>query len=364
MSFLKSTLQISIKSFLAASFGILGLFSTLFILLFVVIAIGAAASSAESQTDPEQEVIFGDADARATFASIKINGIILGEPATDDEFFSLFDEVGITYGYDVKEELSALAADGSIDGVILEIDSPGGTIFGSKAIADGIEGYKRVTDKPVVVFVSGSAASGAYWAAASSDVIFADSGTMIGSIGVILGPFKRYSSVVGEAEAFGGAIQTTEDIETSFITAGEAKDLGNPYRDMTEKEKNILQKMVDNSYEEFVTHVAQQRNLSTQEIKDQIGAYIYDEIQAKELNLIDDVASKEVAYARLAELAGQKESFNVVRVLGPTGFFDVLLGAVSGMKNQEVQQPSPVQQLCSTNPRVLALELTASGFCQ
>lgn len=364
MSFLKSTLQISIKSFLAASFGILGLFSTLFILLFVIIALGAAAGTTDPQADPEQEVIFGDTDAKATFASIKINGIILGEPATDDEFFALFDEVGITYGYEVKQELSALAADDSIDGVILEIDSPGGTIFGSKAIADGIEGYKRVTDKPVVVFVSGSAASGAYWAAVSSDLIFADSGTMVGSIGVILGPFKRYSSVVGEAQAFGGAIQTTEDIGTTFITAGEAKDLGNPYRDMTEKEQEILQAMVDNSYEQFVTHVAEKRNLTAQDIRDQIGAYIYDEVQAKNLNLIDDIASKEVAYKRLAELAGQNDSFNIVRVLGPAGFFDVLLGAVSSFNHQDAQHLSPTQQLCSTNPRVLALELSASGFCQ
>ena len=347
---------------MAMGFGVLGLFVSFFMILLALVAVGASLGSSSSGSDDlQEEYIYGKDSADKTFASIKLSGIILGEPTSDDDFFTLFSDVGVVYGYDVKKQLRELSEDQDIDGIVLDIDSPGGTIFGSQAIADGISEYKQKTGKPVVAFVGGSAASGAYWAAAGADKIIADYGTLVGSIGVILGPFKEYGTVVSESAAFAGGVETTDGITTTFITAGEAKDLGNPYRKMTEKEQVLLQKMVDNSYSQFVSHVSKNRQIEESIIRNSIGAYVYDEKQAMDLGLIDSVGSREDAYLLLAEISNvEANNFNVVRTFSPSSFMDVLLGVFS-------PQPTPrsfsEHQLCTTGPKVLVLDVPSSQIC-
>ena len=85
----------------------------------------------------------------------------------------------------MEDNIWQAAKEDSIKGVVLMVNSPGGTIFGSNAILDGVKEYKNETGKPVIAFVTGMAASGGYWASLGADEIIADSGSTIGSIGVI-----------------------------------------------------------------------------------------------------------------------------------------------------------------------------------
>lgn len=281
---------------------------------------------------------YGDKDADARFVSIPINGVIMGEQQSTDEFFSNFVTEGIVYGYEVKEQLQELANEEDVAGVVLEINSPGGTIFGSQAIADGVKEYKEKTGKPVVAYVASVAASGGYWVAASADEIIADHGTTLGSIGVILGPFKYYDGVVSEdGGILMGGIETENGITTEYITAGKYKDAGNPYRELTSEERAILQEGVDNSYNTFVSYVAERRKIDEAAVRDTIGALPYDDIKSVELKLSDATGNKDQAYDRLAELA-KISDYKIIQRSGTGSFWEMLQEATFGFGSEKTVQ--------------------------
>jgi protease-4 len=259
----------------------------------------------------EYEVIDGDDNSSDSILSIPINGIILTDSSADSGFFDFLQEGGATYGYDVKDELKRAANDPSIKAIMLEINSPGGTVSGANAIAEGVAYYKKVTGHPVYSHITDLGASGAYWSAASTDYIVSEIGSTVGSIGVIMGPFKYYNKVTAES-SFGGGVQTDGGIDYTYITAGQYKDTGSPYRKMTDDEVKHWQTAINNEYDGFVTYVSSRRNISRDTIVNQIKALPYDTKRALELHLIDKVGSKEFAQDLLAQKAGITD-YNVVQ---------------------------------------------------
>lgn len=266
----------------------------------------------------------GNKYSKNYLAVVPISGVILTEPSNDP--LSSWLESQITYGYEVKDLLLNMAEMDSIKGVILHIDSPGGTVVGSKAIGDGINAYRQRTSKPIFAYVSGTSASGSYWAASQADKIIADTGTNIGSIGVIFGPFKYYKGVIEEDYgAFSGGVVTQDGVETTYITGGKSKDVGNPYRQITAEEKAILQEGVNDAYTEFVKAVAQGRKISEFTIVEQIGAMIYGEKQAGELGLIDAVGSRHSAFQDLVNTVGiSGDDYQFVQPNSALGFWQEL----------------------------------------
>ena len=138
-----------------------------------------------------------------------------------------------------------------------------------------------------------------------ADRILADHGSLIGSIGVRLGTIPYYDGVIAtEGGLLGGGVTTKNGITYTSITSGRGKDVGSPYRPLTEEEKRVLQKGTDSSYDEFVAHVAKSRNIPERTIRDEMGALIFSNSQAQEFKLIDGTANREEAYAELAKMAG------------------------------------------------------------
>lgn len=272
-------------------------------LLFVIITAGiTAAAQAGSQDTGDYNVLYGPKDSKNKLLAIPVSGVIYGSPETDGGG-GLFSS-NLTYGYDIKQQLLDAADDDSIDGIVLVMNTPGGTIYGSKAIADGVIEYQKRTNRPVLAFVASMSASGGMYAMSPATRIVADHGTLIGSIGVRIGPFEYYDKVKAvDGPFFSGGVETVNGITYTEITAGRGKDVGSPYRPMTDEEKAVFQTGVNNSYNEFVAQVALGRKLSEQKIREQIGALIYDELTAKQLGLIDGIAEKESAYRQAAELA-------------------------------------------------------------
>jgi protease-4 len=177
----------------------------------------------------------------------------------------------------------------------------------------------------VLAFVRDQAASGGYWAAASADEIIADSGAMTGSIGVIFGPLKYYNGVIEEGSSLFGNVVTQNGIETTYITGGGGKDVGNPYRKITEEELRILQTSVSNEYDKFVEFVSKRRGISALDIKNKVKAHIYGNAQAIDLKLIDASGNRTTAFDRLKELA-KVSDYKVVQVGSDLGFWDALFG--------------------------------------
>lgn len=300
---------------------------------FVLMVISASSSDPAAAQAPTYTHVYGKGEQQ--LLSIKVDGIIVGNETEDA--IGLFSE-GYVSGYQIKKRLIQAASDDTIHGVVLEINSPGGTIYGSHAIADGVAFYKEKTKKPVYAHIQGSGASGAYWAAVAADKVVADFGSDVGSIGVVMGPFQYYDKVLAEdGGLLTGGVVTQNGIETTVITAGKSKDVGNPYRKLTEAEIASLQKSVNNEYDNFVRYVGNRRGISELALRNQIGAMIYDNKTATELKLIDTTASREDVYHEVADKAGVKDDFQVVREETMPGFLEAMLGAITNRKPKQVE---------------------------
>jgi protease-4 len=110
----------------------------------------------------------------------------------------------------------------------------------------------------------------------------------------------------------GGGITTEGGIEQTIISAGRSKDLGNPFRRLTDEEKAVLQSGVDSIYQDFVGHIAQERNIPLETIIEEMGAQIFANEQAQSYGLIDSTKSWDEALNELAGLAGLGDDFQLV----------------------------------------------------
>ena len=283
--------------------------------LFALISLGMLLNSiTKDGASTSLERVWGTEGASGNLRAIRISGTIMTD-AADGALLS-----SGTYGYEVADQLDSLKTD-QVDGVVLLVNTPGGTITGSKAIADAITRYRERTGKPVLVHVEGSSTSGGVYSTATANEIIADHGSMIGSIGVILGPLPRYKDVVATGSTLlQQGITTTGGISQEYITAGSGKDLNNPYRDLTEQERQRLQAMVDDDYEIFVAEVAAGRKLDPQSIRNELGAGIFSARQAVNVGLADAVMGRDEFFRHAATAAGRDPDKTVVeKVSEPTG---------------------------------------------
>lgn len=230
------------------------------------------------------------------------------------------------YGYEVAAEIDSLTVDDAA-GVVLLVNTPGGSIAGSRAISDAVVRYQERTGQPVLVHVSSISASGGVYATAPANEILADHGAMVGSIGVIFGPFVHYDRVIATSGSlFESGVTTTGGITTEYLTAGEGKDFGNPYRAITQKERAIYQQGLVNEYDAFVSHVAEYRDLPDDQIRSTIGAHLYDTTRAEQLGLIDGVMGREEFFQYAAEAAGLDPADTRVEAIQPPSIWEAWLG--------------------------------------
>jgi protease-4 len=320
--------------------GCFGMSLVLFLALPGILLIAAIAACAGDGGGDDYDFVYGEEGAPNRLLSIPIQGVILGEEPDET---SIFGNPGIVYGYEIKKKLAEAAKDRSIDGIILEFETPGGTIFGSQAIADGVREYKAATGKPVLAFVAGISASGGMYGMAPADLILADHGSLLGSIGVTMGAFEYWDVLIGtDGGIFGGGVTTANGIEFQPITAGRGKDVGAPYRRLTEEERQVLQQSVDDIYDDFVALVSETRNIPQATIRNVIGALVYSNKQAQELGLIDGTANRQQAYERAAQLAALSPgTWQVVRESSDLSLFGGLFGR-SGAKPAESTGPSGI----------------------
>lgn len=284
-----------------------------------------------STEDQAYTFVSGDKESKNLLVSLPVEGVILGSPPQEISA-SPMGWFNVTYGYSIQKALEKAADDDQVKGIFLHVQSPGGTIFGSMAIFDGIKTFQKSTGKPVLVFIEGLSASGCVMAMVGADAIYADYGSYIGSIGV-LGPGLTYydQPTATEGGIMGGGIVTRGGIERTIISAGRGKDLGNPFRRATDEEIRNLQHGTDIEYDNFVRHVAENRKISETVIRDRMGAQIFDNRTAQDFGLIDSTLNRNAALAKLADMAGIAEDFQLVRPRrAPTRLWQKLLFSMAG----------------------------------
>ncbi|ECO2791440.1 signal peptide peptidase SppA [Campylobacter jejuni] len=189
----------------------------------------------------------------------------------------------------VLEKIINAKNDSNIKGVLFVVDSPGGAFAPSMELALAIKDLK--IKKPVLVYASGTMASGSYLAGVGANKILANPASFIGSIGVIM----QGADLSGLANKLG--------IKEQTIQAGEFKSAGTFARAWNENERNFLQGLIDQSYDLFTGFVAKERALDLNKKDQWANARVFLAAKAKELGLIDELSNYENAKKELEKLA-------------------------------------------------------------
>ena len=185
-------------------------------------------------------------------------------------------------GYNHKrflEMLEEAGEDRGVNGIILRVDTPGGGVVESAEIHDKIVEIQEKYKKPVYISMGNTAASGGYYISAPADKIVAHPATLTGSIGVIMESIN-YAEL---ADKLG--------IDFNTIKSGEFKDIMSASREMTKDERQILQTMIDELYDEFVQVIVDGREMSESEVRKLGDGRVYTGSQAKQNGLVDDLGS-------------------------------------------------------------------------
>ncbi|OGW11259.1 MAG: hypothetical protein A2W77_07440 [Nitrospinae bacterium RIFCSPLOWO2_12_39_16] len=222
----------------------------------------------------------GDLTQRDKLALVRIEGVI-----TESE--------------DIVRQIKKYREDSSIKGIVLRIDSPGGAVGPSQEIYREV--LKTTEGKKVVASMGGLAASGGYYIACAANKVFANPGTITGSIGVIMA-FSNFEELMKKL-----------GLKTTVIKSGKFKDVGSPVRELTEEERKILQNVSDDIHGQFIEAVAKGRNLKIESVKELADGRIFSGRQAKESGLIDELGTLEDAISYATKLAGIKDKAKIVQ---------------------------------------------------
>jgi protease-4 len=212
----------------------------------------------------------------------------------------------------ILSQIRAATIDEEVKAIILEVDSPGGSVTPSDEIYAALEQFKREdTERLIMVFIRDLGASGAYYAAMAGDYIMAEPTAIVGSVGVIM----QTLNMKGLGDKVG--------LSSVTIASGENKDMLNPFEEVNPQHLAMLQELVDSMQERFASIVETSRGLETRELLD---GRVFNVTQAVENNLIDGVGYWQDAVDKLKFLLDVDDLY-VVRYYKELSFFDSLLGA-------------------------------------
>lgn len=200
----------------------------------------------------------------------------------------------------IREELKKAGKDGDVRALVLRINSPGGTVTASDIIYREIEAFKERKKIPVVTVMMDLGASGGYYVALAGDTIVAHPTTVTGSIGVIM----LTVNAQGLLEKIG--------VSASAIKSGPRKDMGSPFRQITDEERAIFQSVIDELQRQFVAKVAERRKLPLDSVRQLADGRIYTAEQALAAKLIDQIGYMEDAIRTARRAAGVQEARVIV----------------------------------------------------
>ncbi|MDR2733303.1 MAG: signal peptide peptidase SppA [Spirochaetota bacterium] len=258
----------------------------------------------------ERGSVSGDSAAlgpeRPGIAVFDINGAISFD---EQRSFMGFGQRGAA---SIAETIRHFSENKLVRGLVLRINSPGGSVAATQEIYNAVKRF-RESGKPVVVSMGDVAASGGYYVACAASSIFANPGSITGSIGVIM-----------SAPNLSGLYDWAH-IEWNVIKSGRFKDIMSPFRAMTEEERKLLGEMIQDAYLQFFDAVHGSREITREKLESLAQGQVFSGRQALAEGLIDDVGDFEAALLEAAKLAGiagrpyliyEKQSYNLLDLLG------------------------------------------------
>ena len=299
----------------------------LLLLSFLVSAVcGVYLTVKPGMSCPEEKIESGTSFALVSskkegsgpgLAWIKIRGVIAEEDSQ-----SVF--AAPSSASSISKRIREAAKDKNVKAIVLDINSPGGTVASVQDIYSEIMNAKEQGKKVVALFRD-VAASGAFYIAMAADQIVAEPGTITGSVGVIM----QVGNVVGLFNKLG--------VQVTPITSGKYKDIGSAYRPMTEAEKTILQDMVHDTYSQFLAVVKAGRpKVTPSDLEEYTDGRVFTGQRAYNLGFIDKLGGEETARLLAGELAGLENPRIVSRK--SEGLRELIFSFGSGMESKNLSK--------------------------
>lgn len=310
-----------------------GLFSLLFYFFIISFFIGGGGLFSGAQVKPE-ESLYGKGEEK--IALVDISGVIV-----EDESESSLGVTGssMTTSRGLIKIFEDVKKDDKVRAVVLRVNSPGGSVTASEEILQLIKRFKAETRLPVIVSQADTAASGGYYISLGGDQIVADATTLTGSIGAIMESvnFKELADKIG--------------VKGVIIASGENKDLLNPFEEVQDEDREILQKIVNEARNQFVSRIIEARKIDQAKLEKIADGRVLSGKQALEEGLIDRLGNFNDAVELAKEKAGLKEA--MVVEFGKKGFLESLLGVVSSRLSLVSSSPFNYLQAFNAQPAYL-----------
>jgi len=276
----------SLRKFFHSFFGVIGFFIALIPIIFILSIFGSDAEKISKNVLTYLPDLKGRSDvlpsSSPVILRININGEIGSEDLTWEQIQS-----------QLFESQKGALKQGRVKGILLHLQTPGGGVNDSDMIYQILAAYKKQYNVPIYAFVDGISASGGTYISCASDKIFATPSSIVGSVGVISGPYFNVSKTMEKV-----------GLEALTFSEGKDKDMLNPTRPWKEKEGESLTKIDEASYEMFVDVVTKSRpKLDREKLINEYGAQVFIAKEAKDLGYIDEVGTYHDALFSLLEEA-------------------------------------------------------------
>lgn len=219
---------------------------------------------------------------------------------------------------EIIKQIEEYAEDNSIKAIVIRINSPGGAVAPSQEIYEELKKLKK-KGKKVLVSMGSIAASGGYYIAAAADKIFANPGTITGSIGVIM----TFSNMEGLLKKVG--------MKYVVIKSGKHKDIGSFARDMTEEERNLLQTLLDDVHEQFINAISTGRNIPREQIKAIADGRIFSGKKAMDYKFVDHLGNFQDVIFEAARISGIKGKPTLVYPRKKLTIYRLLKGKINNI---------------------------------
>ena len=235
----------------------------------------------------------------------------------------------------VLDEIREFRNDASVKGYVVAINSPGGNVGPSQSIYAELKRIRAEDHKPVIATISSVGASGGYYVALGADSIYANPGAITGSIGVIM----ELPNVEPLMKKVG--------VEWNVVKSAEHKDIGSPFRAMTDSDRQILGAMVQDVYQQFVDVVSSERKVPREQVLPLADGRVLSGRQALQDKLIDRLGNFNDAVAAAGRMAGLGKTPKLLypEEKKPT-LMDVLLGRAAASAVSSIMQP--IEEATST----------------
>jgi len=190
------------------------------------------------------------------------------------------------------EQLESYGGAGGVRAVVLRVNSPGGGVAAAQEMFEAVRRFRADTKKKVVVSIASVGASGGYYVACGADRIFANAGSITGSIGVIA-EWVNYGELLKWAK-----------LQDVVFKSGEFKDSGSPSRPLTEAERKYFQNLIDGMFHQFVQAVASSRKMDEGAVRELADGRVYTGAEAHSVGLVDELGTLQDAIEAAGKLAG------------------------------------------------------------